>query len=361
MKKLVVLFSFVIQVNLTFGQHQIGLINQAVFYNIYESLATDTLSLGLVRLKNETVTRKIKESELSQFRSKLSLNVSVSARCDNYDRLGNVFLAFVPKGQLTYQQDSVERIEVARFITPFMNKNVQPNIRTYSFDVSQLVSVFQNQALLKKYDFWIELQISGASYAAQKQIKGCENRMDTYEGSLEFVTDQKKKKSTTKQAFIPVSCYQLINNYSASATDSIGKTVKSFSFETTEHMQDVEIYLITSNHGANEGGEEYVRRWHYVTLDGEAVLSYKPGGKSCEPYRKYNTQGNGIYERNEKSEEEWSSWNNWCPGDEVPTRKIALKTLEKGIHTITLSVPEAEFKNQEGYFPVSIYIIGSQK
>ena len=62
-------------------------------------------------------------------------------------------------------------------------------------------------------------------------------------------------------------------------------------------MADAQIYLILTNHGAGDFGEEYNRRTHFIYLDGENILTYKPGGFSCEPYRRYNSQGNGIYGR----------------------------------------------------------------
>src|SRR5690606_13163610 len=79
----------------------------------------------------------------------------------------------------------------------------------------------------------------------------------------------------------------------------------------------------------------------------------------CEPFRVYNTQGNGIYGQNPQSPAWWASWNNWCPGDVIPVRTIDLGTLEPGTHTFVLSVPTAQFVDQQGYIPVSLYLQGT--
>lgn len=343
--------------NWSWGQHQLKVMDQVVFYDMYDTVVKESPA-GCLRLKNERIARKLTDSEIKSLGDDLKMDVTISAHCDNYDRLSNVFIAFVPKGSNTYTEKQVQRIEIARFITPFMNRHLQPSARTYSFDVNQLIALFNNTAMTAKYDFWVELQIAGVPYAAQKEIKGCAGLTDTYEGTIVFSSTKSSSTNNKKLELIPITTYHLLNNYEADATDTIGKTVKSYSFEVPKTMKNATVYVITSNHGANEGGEEYVRRWHYVTLDGSDLLSYKPGGKSCEPYRQYNTQGNGIYGKQVMSEEEWTSWNNWCPGDAIPTREIQLSTLAKGKHTITLSVPEAEFVEKEGYFPVSMFVVG---
>ena len=114
--------------------------------------------------------------------------------------------------------------------------------------------------------------------------------------------------------------------------------------------------LITSNHGANSGGEEYVRRQHYVYLDSELILEYTPGRTSCEPFRMYNTQSNGIYGPSPRSDAEWQSFSNWCPGDIIDRRTIDLGELESGTHEFVIDVPDAVFAGDEGNFPLSLYL-----
>ncbi|WP_309762453.1 peptide-N-glycosidase F-related protein [Chryseobacterium sp. SORGH_AS_1175] len=99
-----------------------------------------------------------------------------------------------------------------------------------------------------------------------------------------------------------------------------------------------------------------MRRQNYVSLDNTQVLTFTPGGKSCEPYRVYNTQGNGIYGSTPKSAAWWTSWNNWCPGDSVPIRSFTLTSLSAGSHILKYEVPSAEFYNQDGQIVLSMYM-----
>ena len=116
--------------------------------------------------------------------------------------------------------------------------------------------------------------------------------------------------------------------------------------------------LITSNHGANAGGEEYNRRDHFVYVDGEEVLVYKPGRQSCEPFRAFNTQRNGIYGTRRKTDEEWQSFSNWCPGDVIDTRIIELGAMSAGSHEFVIDVPAAVFVEGKGNIPLSLYVQG---
>ena len=135
-----------------------------------------------------------------------------------------------------------------------------------------------------------------------------------------------------------------------------GTTRKTVEFTLTADVADSQLVLITSNHGANTDGEEYVRRDHFVTVDGEDVLTYKPGRPSCEPYRKYNTQSNGIYGTSPRSDSTWQSFSNWCPGDVIDTRIIPLGPRAAGEHEFVIDVPDAEFVGGEGNFPFSLYL-----
>lgn len=86
------------------------------------------------------------------------------------------------------------------------------------------------------------------------------------------------------------------------------------------------------------------------------MLEYTPGRTSCEPFRVYNTQGNGIYGPSEMTDEEWQSFSNWCPGDVIDTRIIALGATDAGAHELVIDVPDATFADAQGDFPFSLYV-----
>src|SRR5690606_3685824 len=153
---------------------------------------------------------------------------------------------------------------------------------------------------------------------------------------------------------MPLLAKERFNNYNA--TDVEGETIKFINFELDAEVENLKLYLITSNHGANEDGEEYVRRRHYVYLNDNLIYQYIPGGKSCEPYRQFNTQGNGIFGSSQKPLRGWIYWNNWCPGDIIPIQEVNLGTLPAGEYTIKVDVPDAEFNEGQGNIPLSAYL-----
>ena len=70
----------------------------------------------------------------------------------------------------------------------------------------------------------------------------------------------------------------------------------------------------------------------------------------------YNTQGNGIYVQTPKSDAEWQSFSNWCPGDVIDTRIIPLGSQSAGAHEFVIDVPDATFVDGQGDFPFSLYV-----
>ncbi len=333
------------------------------FYDGYmmENNPDKDLDDGILRHSCSLYSTPLTDEHLNAIGDSLKLNVFVQACCDNYDRIGNINIALVPKGAESYTIDEVKRLEIGRFITPFMNMNKEPNTVPYNYDINYLSPILRDSALRADYDLWLEFELFGVPYAANQQIAGCEGRSDVFKGTLEFETSTPPAPMTKGNLLIPIVMKKPeyigsnLNNYKEEATDTLGKTVKSYYFDVPQDVTGGQIVLITSNHGANSGGEEYNRRWHYVYIDDELVLSYLPGRESCEPFRQYNTQANGIYGWLPKTDSEWQSFSNWCPGDVIDNRIIYMGDVKKGEHKITISVPKARFKDQQGDIPVSIY------
>ncbi len=349
-----------------FKSQNISVFNDVPFYSMYhylgegESLPAEAYSqipAGAIRLhayEQDIISRKLTPAEIASLGSNVKLNIILTAACDNYDRIAGVNLVMVPKGSTsyTYNQNDIKRIEIGRFITPFMNKNVSPTQVPYSYQVDNISDILHNTTLSAIYDFWIEFRADGYSAAAQTQVAGCANRTDVFRGNLELVSSGTH--TPTDHFLLPLSYRQNLNNYNA--TDVPGQTTRIVTFTLNQNVPNAVLHLITSNHGSNTNGEEYVKRTHNVYLDNQLVHQYIPGGKNCEDYRQYNTQGNGIYGTTAKTLRGWISWNNWCPGDIIPNREISLGNLSAGTHTIKIDVPDAVFAGQQGYFPISMYI-----
>lgn len=349
-----------------FSAQNVSVFNDVPFYSMYHYLgegqtmppeAFSQIPAGAIRLhayEQDIISRKLTEAEIASMGNSVKMNIKLIAACDNYDRIAGVNLVLVPKGNTTYtfNQSDIKRIEIGRFITPFMNKNAVIKEVPYSYQVDNISNILHDTALSATYDFWIEFRADGYSAAANTQVAGCADRTDVFRGNLEFVTNGTA--TPAQNFFLPISYRDNLNNYNA--TDVPEQTTRIVTFSLNQPVNNAVLYLSTSNHGSNNNGEEYVRREHYVYLDNQLVHQYKPGGKTCEDYRKYNTQGNGIYGASAKTLRNWMSWNNWCPGDAIPNREIKLGNLSAGTHTIKLDVPAAVFAEQQGYFPISMYI-----
>ena len=359
MKKLYFLIScFILSFHALTAQVTIPIYTDVLFYDGYAGLVNQPTTPDVVRLRNDLFTKKLTPDVLSQIGSTLTLNISISAACDNYDRIGNINLALVPKGATSYVPENVDRIELGRIITPFMNKNVAPNLVPYTFSVDNVTKILKDSYLNSQYDFWVEFELFGVPYAAQTQIAGCTGRNDVFYGTLTF--DTNVNTITPNDTFLlPLNFKKNLNNYQADATDAVGTTVRTINFNLANAVTNGKIYYIISNHGANSGGEEYNRRVHQIFFDSSSIIptySYTPGESTCEPYRVYNTQSNGIYGNSAMTPAQWQSFSNWCPGAKIPIRILTVNNLAAGNHFFRIKVPSAQFVNQEGYFPVSVYL-----
>jgi hypothetical protein len=345
----------------TNAQTTVTVFDQILFYDGYAPVVDPVLyptSEGVIRHRNDLYARKLTDDELASFGNDLTINVTIGAACDNYDRIGNVNLVLVPKGDATYDASNVTRIELARFITPFMNKNITPTEVPYTWTANNVASIFKDTAILTVYDIWAELQVFGVPYAAQTQVAGCAGQIDVFYGTLEFVSSNSNAVDAGNY-LLPLEFQHYLNDYQEGASDAIGTTAWTINFDLPATIANAKFYLITSNHGANAGGEEYIRRNHYVYLDGTQLLMYKPGGISCEPWRMYNTQPNGIYGPTPRTFAQWASFSNWCPGNIIPIRVIDLGDLAPGSHEFKITVPTAVFADDQGYFPISVYLQGT--
>lgn len=343
----------------------VNVFDHVAFYDGYlDQLVDYAKDDGIYRLKNSLYSKKLNTEDFRGVGDDLSLDVTIGALCDNYDRIGSLFLVFVPKGADRYKFDDVRRIEIARLITPFMNKNVSPTEVPYSYNIPNVARILRDRDLTAQYDFWVELELFGVPYSANSQVKGCEGRKDVFEATVNFCFTEGEQTADTGNIIIPIYVKTPdeagnvnLNNYNEMATDTIGQTTRTFEFEVSEDVADSKIYLILTNHGANSNGEEYVRRLHLVYYDGDIILTYTPGGVSCEPYRQYNTQENGIYSYG-RSESFWKTQSNWCPGQGVPIREISLGAQKAGKHKVMIRVPSARFYQKEGDFRPSLYFHG---
>lgn len=349
------LFSLIcltVSLNVFAQNYQLNAFSNVIFYDGYAATKTNATPAGIVRLDNSRYARKITPTEIASFNNTLSLEVKINALCDNYDRQGGVFFAFVPTGE-SITSVNKKTIEIGRYITPFMNMNVAPNEVSYQYDLNHLIGIFKDATFLQNNDIWVEFFLFGVPYAAQKEIAGCTGREDVFQGTLNFTS---AVNAGVAQDYLPKPLWSRLRMNKTTDTNFPGTAARVFYFGNDEDLVDAHVQLITSAHGANSGGEEYVRREHLVYFDDVEILKYKPGGLSCEPFRKYNTQANGIYGSTVQSTSWWANWNNWCPGDKIPNRLISLGTVSPGQHSFKVSVPTGKFINNNDEVFLSAFI-----
>ncbi|OIQ15782.1 MAG: hypothetical protein BM557_10790 [Flavobacterium sp. MedPE-SWcel] len=377
MKRTLLLFSLCISVfastSVSAQEYDLNVFDQAVYYGMYEAtVENEPIPDGAIRNSNSSYGKMLTEEQLASFGNKLTMTVTLNPLCDNYDRIGNVNLVLVPKGQTSYVYGEVGRLEIGRFITPFMDMNNTTTTSVpYVYELDHLTNLFHNDAITSDYDFWVELEVYGyqggpGQGGAAVEIPGCAGRNDVYMGSLDFhsTTDET---ITDVDHFVKSLSYKYeLKNYTLNGTDVLGQTVRTINFTLDQDLPDAKLHLITSNHGANAGGEEYIRRDHFIYFDEMQILMYKPGGVSCGPFFQYNTQPSCIYYDCSTSpayprpdtDAAWA-WNNWCPGDKIPNRVIDLGDLSAGDHSFKIEVPDAQFTDGQGYFPMSVYLQGA--
>ena len=334
----------------------ITVFDEVTYYDGYAGIVDEPVPEGAIRHSNALYARPLSDAQLDSLQRTLKIGVVVGALCDNYDRLGHVYVSWVPKGATSYNPAEVQRVEIARFVTPFMDMNRNPKTVPFQWDADALLPLLKNEELRAQYDVWAELSIFGVPYAANTEVAGCEGRNDTQLGSLLLFSDSTEPTGAPGAELVPIAVNEGFNDYQDGASDAVGTTRKTRTVELPRDTSSAQLVLITSNHGANAGGEEYERRDHFVGWDGQRVHEYKPGRDTCEPFRPYNTQANGIYGPIPRTPEEWQAFSNWCPGDVIDTRIIELGAQTAGTHEFVIEVPDAVFVDDQGNFPFSLYL-----
>lgn len=378
-KLLLLFFSFGLFAPNLQAEQRFRYYDHITFYDVYAGTVSEDNAPtpeGVFRINNSRVTTCLPWSDLEQMGDSLSLEVTIHALCDNYDRIGSVDLVLMPKdttfysdcanqkpsgsyylGRLGDTDPNIRRIEVARYITPFMNMNKNVDV-PYHWNVSFLAPLFHDFALRDTMNLWLELHIEGVPYAANTQIAGCSGRNDVFQGTLEIVSNGTYIANGSSMVCEPLVYERYLNTYQSNHSDEEGTLVAHYQVHVEEPLTDAMFLMVNSNHGANTNGEEYNRRLHYVWVNEWMAMVYRPGRTSCEPFRKYNTQANGIYGSSVMTDEVWQSFSNWCPGDIIDNRIIRLGNIAPGDYDFRLLVPDAVFHGNEGYFPFSLTFFG---
>ena len=138
------------------------------------------------------------------------------------------------------------------------------------------------------------------------------------------------------------------------------------SFELKEDVDEVFLYYLTTGHGGHGTGDEFVKKTNVISLNNQIIAEFIPWRNDCAAYRRFNpssgvwtetTEWNGkeIEERIASSD---YSRSGWCPGSKVTPKKINLGKLKKGMHEISIFIPDAQITTETefNFWNVAAYI-----
>lgn len=290
---------------------------------------------GVVMLKNGTrYISKLTKAQKSMIGADLKARVTYHAQCDNYDRLGGMFLIIKPKGQPVLDDDPI--IEIARWITPFSNY-WNGDKATYVFPEADL-SAFAGLMGNRKVDVWVGIDGGSNPYTGDP----CTNRDVTpdfravgFRYSMDLVSTTPRI-ATRGLPSLPVPYGDYTAVPVAGSADSgkrgAGKAV-----------------VIVSGHGAANGGNEYKNTTDTLTVNGEVVGSFSTQ-VNCAQYRKYSPDGNpflfiGNLTNNPR---------NWCPGALVAAQTFPVQLKANNTASLDMSDPAVP---EGSYYRTSITLL----
>ncbi|MEO8212872.1 MAG: peptide-N-glycosidase F-related protein, partial [Myxococcales bacterium] len=264
---------------------------------------------------------KLSAAQQAQIGSDLAARITYHAQCDNYDRIGGVFLLLKSRDQTPDVGD--ERIELVRFITPFSDYN-RGALSTYVYPDADLAAYARTLADTSR-DVWIGIAGGSNPYDGDP----CTNAAVTpdfrnvgYKYSLELVSKQ-----PSVPAAGPAAPLTALSNVAATTVPIIGTLNNTGGGEIAGMVT-----VIVSGHGSAAGGHEYRYTQDTVTLNGKQIGSFSTQ-TDCAALERYSPDGNrGIFRDNAGANPR-----NWCPGALVPAHTFPA-TLSAGRNTVSLGL-----------------------
>jgi hypothetical protein len=290
---------------------------------------------GVVMQNNGTryITR-LTQAQRAMVGADLKARVTYHAQCDNYDRLGAMFIIVKPTGVPPIDTDPI--IEVARWVTPFSDY-WQGAKATYTFpdaDLSPFAGLLRN----RNVDIWLGIDGGSNPYDGDPCTnKGVtpEFRAVGFRYSVDMVSTKPGKASTALPS-LPVAT-------------GVYTTVPVTGTATSARKGSGTAVVIVSGHGSASGGNEYKHTTDTMSVNGTAVGSFSTQAM-CGPYRKYSPDGNPFLFLNNGG----SNPRNWCPGALVPSHSFRV-TLNAS-NSVSLDMDDARVP-EGSYYRTSITLL----
>jgi hypothetical protein len=276
--------------------------------------------------------KKLGDAQKSQIGADLKARITYHAQCDNYDRLGHLFMLRVPHGELP--TETTQRTELARFITPFSDYT-QGALATYAFPVAELAA-YANVLADPAVDVWVGIAGGSNPYAEDPCARGnrpAAFREVGFKYSLEL---------TSTKPLTPASSTNLVALYYAEA-----KKVPVTGALKAESALRGTVSVIVSGHGAAAGGSEYLSTRDTVSVNGTMVGSFDTK-VDCASYARFSPDGNqGIFRNNNGNNPR-----NWCPGALVSAH-VFPAMLRAGDNQVSLGISQTSVPDGS-YYATSI-------
>jgi hypothetical protein len=276
---------------------------------------------------------KLTAQQQTMIGSDLAARITYLAQCDNYDRLGGVFVVLKPIGQVP--QPSDPRIELVRFITPFSDyKRGMLATHVYpDYSLAPFAGVLADGG----HDVWIGIGGGSNPYNGDP----CTNAGVSsdfaaigFKYSLDFVSSKVLPGG-------PSAALTAFYNPNATTIPMAG------TFSNTGADIDGHVTVIVSGHGADSGGDEYEYTQDTVTFNGSKIGTFSTQ-IDCAPFAQYSPDGNpGIFQNNGNGNPR-----NWCPGALVPAHTYGA-TLHAGGNSVSLDVQPSQVPGGS-YYATSI-------
>lgn len=350
--------------------------------------APSKLNDGILRLDaGRIIVKKVKLPNYNK-QAKVTVNMTLTSNGDPWDKSGSLFV--IPKNSnknsldfetgkfdlstlnqaypvvKAFRNDSVNyqpNVELIRFMTPFgvgffndheRTKNRKPpyiphweDEVNWSQDITHLLPLLEGEVYIGVYiDTWT------------KKGYNLSVNLDFEESKIGY----HKKKSQTIVSLVNTNKY-------ASAQrlyDDFSKQPLALEFNAETNFKNAKLYVTTTGHGGHSKGDEFIKREHIIDFDGKTLKQWIPWRDDCASFRRFNPSS-GTWKANSFMETESEdmiassdlSRSNWCPGSQVLPEIIDLGNLEKGKHSLKISIPEAQaFTDKENnYWMVSAYIV----
>jgi hypothetical protein len=277
---------------------------------------------------------KLSAEQKAQIGGDLAARVTYHAQCDNYDRLGGLFLVVEPKDQVPMPTDT--RTELVRFITPFSDytQGARATAVFPDADLSPYAKVLADG----DHDVWIGIAggsnpydgdpCSGAAVTPQFAAVG-------FAYSVDFVSSKP----------LPAGDVLLVpgvvqpNATSVPVTGVLTNPGPPISGHVT---------VVVSGHGSAGGGDEYEYTQDALSVNGQPAGSFSTM-IDCAPFRAASPDGNpGIFQNNLHGNPR-----NWCPGALVPAHSFPV-TLATGENPVSLGISPGQVPSGS-YYSVSIH------